>query len=136
MRAYRSWLAVLWVGTLLGLPPDGLAQEKYPARPIRVIVPLAPGGAIDVLARALGRELEERVGVGFVVENRAGANTIVAANACKAAQPDGYTVCLLTRSTISINPELYRRLSYDPLRDFEPITNVFFRQQIGVLNRA
>src|ERR1700682_2734006 len=98
MRACRSWLAAICVGTLLGLPPNGWAQGKYPARPIRVIVPLAPGGAIDVLARALGREFEERLGVGFVVENRAGANTIVAANACKAAAPDGYTICLLTRS--------------------------------------
>ena len=71
----------------------------------------------------------------MVVENRAGANTIIAANACKGAAPDGYTFCLLTRSTVSINPELYKKLSYDPLKDFEPITNAFFGQQIVILNK-
>jgi len=75
--------------------------------PGRVIVPLSPGGAIDVFARALGKEFEARTGASVVVENKAGANTIIAANACKSAAPDGYTFCLLTRSTVSINPEIY-----------------------------
>ena len=97
-----------------------LAQAKYPSRPVRIIVPLPPGGAIDVFVRALGKEFETRTGGSVVVENRAGANTIIAANACKSAAPDGYTFCLLTRSTVSINPEIYRKLSYDPLKDFEP----------------
>jgi tripartite-type tricarboxylate transporter receptor subunit TctC len=112
-----------------------LAQEKYPSRPLKIIVPLAPGGAIDVFVRALGKEFETRTGGSVVVENRAGANTIIAANACKGAAPDGYTICLLTRSTVSINPELYKKLSYDPLKDFEPITNAFFGQQIVILNK-
>src|SRR5690348_9810091 len=75
--------------------PEALAQSKYPARPIRFIVPLPPGGAIDVFVRAMGRELEARTGVNVLVENRAGGNTILAANACKSATPDGYTFCLL-----------------------------------------
>ena len=84
---------------------------------------------------ALGKEFETRTGASVVVENRAGANTILAANACKTAAPDGYTFCLLTRSTVSINPEIYRKLSYDPLKDFEPVTNGFFGQQIVILNK-
>jgi len=132
----RLSFAVACIGAILCLlNPAAFAQEKYPSRPVRIIVPLPPGGAIDVFARALGREFEARTGASFVVENRAGANTILAANACKNAAPDGYTFCLLTRSTISINPEIYRKLSYDPLKDFEPVTNAFFGQQIIILNK-
>jgi len=112
-----------------------IAEDAYPSRPIRFIVPLQAGGAIDVFVRALSRELEIRKSFKTIVENRAGANTILAANACKSAAPDGYTFCLLTRSTVSINPEIYRKLSYDPLKDFEPVTNAFFGQQIVILNK-
>jgi tripartite-type tricarboxylate transporter receptor subunit TctC len=112
-----------------------IAEDAYPSRPIRFIVPLPAGGAIDVFVRALSRELEIRKGFKTIVENRAGANTILAANACKSAAPDGYTFCLLTRSTVSINPEIYRKLSYDPLKDFAPVTNAFFGQQIVILNK-
>ena len=130
------------IGSLLGFGAvlcawnaPALAQEKYPSRPLKIIVPLQAGGAIDVFVRALAKEFENRTGGSVVVENRAGANTIIAANACKSAAPDGYTICLLTRSTVSINPELYKKLSYDPLKDFEPITNAFFGQQIVILNK-
>ena len=103
-----------------------LGQTGYPSGPIRVIIPLAPGGAIDVMVRALGKAFEQRNSHGFVVESRAGANTIIAANACKSAAPDGSTICLLSRSSVSINPALYKNLSYDPIKDFEPITNLAF----------
>jgi tripartite-type tricarboxylate transporter receptor subunit TctC len=133
------WLIAAGLGAFLGalccMASAAVAQGKYPSRPIRVIVPLPPGGAIDVFVRALGKEFETRNGVSVVVENRAGANTIIAANACKSAAPDGYTFCLLTRSTVSINPEIYRKLSYEPLKDFEVVTNGFFGQQIVILNK-
>jgi tripartite-type tricarboxylate transporter receptor subunit TctC len=115
--------------------PAAFSQAKYPSRPVKIIVPLSPGGAIDVFVRAVGKEFEARTGASVVVENRAGANTIIAANVCKGAAPDGYTFCLLTRSTVSINPEIYRKLSYDPLVDFEAVTNGFFGQQIVILNK-
>jgi tripartite-type tricarboxylate transporter receptor subunit TctC len=128
--------AALSLGAALSVPGIvALAQEKYPSRPLKIIVPLPAGGAIDVFVRSLGKEFEQRTGGTVVVENRAGANTIIAANACKGAQADGYTICLLTRSTVSINPELYKKLSYDPLADFDPITNAFFGQQIVILNK-
>jgi tripartite-type tricarboxylate transporter receptor subunit TctC len=114
----------------------GFAQAPYPSGPIRVIIPLAPGGAIDVMVRALGKAFEQRTGHPFVVESRAGANTIIAANACKAAAPDGNTICLFSRSTVSINPTLYRNLSYDPLKDFEPITNLAFAHQVLIMSKS
>jgi tripartite-type tricarboxylate transporter receptor subunit TctC len=124
------------LGALLCLiAPDARAQANYPSRPIRFIVPLPPGGAIDVFVRAVGRELEARTGASVVVENRAGGNTILAANACKSAAPDGYTFCLLTRSTVSVNPAIYRKLSYEPLKDFLPVTNGFFGAQLVILNK-
>ena len=113
----------------------GLAQSNYPSGPVRAIIPLAPGGAIDVMVRAIGKAFEQRNGHGFVVESRPGANTIIAANACKAAAPDGGTICLLSRSSVSLNPALYKNLSYDPLKDFEPITNLAFARQVLILNK-
>ena len=133
LRRLPIWLAC--IAALCSLPATAVfAQAKYPSRPVRIIVPLPPGGAIDTFVRAMGREFEARTGAPVVVETRAGANTILAANACKIAAPDGYTFCLLTRSTVSINPEIYRKLSYDPLKDFAPVTNGFFGQQIVILN--
>ncbi len=132
----RLTFALACIGAMLCSSGSvALAQGKYPSRPVKIIVPLPPGGAIDVFVRALGKEFETRTGASVVVENRAGANTIIAANACKSAAPDGYTFCLLTRSTVSINPEVYRKLSYDPLKDFEAVTNGFFGQQIVILNK-
>jgi tripartite-type tricarboxylate transporter receptor subunit TctC len=136
MSLRRLSLTLACLGALLGTGSfEALAQAKYPSRPIHVIVPLPAGGAIDVFVRAVGRELEARIGAPIVVENRAGANTIIAANACKSAAPDGYTFCLLTRSTVSVNPEIYRKLSYDPLKDFAPVTNGFFGAQLVILNK-
>jgi tripartite-type tricarboxylate transporter receptor subunit TctC len=136
MSSRRFLVTFACLGALLGMmAPDALAQSAYPSRPIRFIVPLPPGGAIDVFVRGVGRELEARSGASVIVENRAGGNTILAANACKSAAPDGYSFCLLTRSTVSVNPEIYRKLSYDPLKDFAPVTNGFFGLQIVILNK-
>jgi tripartite-type tricarboxylate transporter receptor subunit TctC len=127
---------VMLAGVLSLIAGAGLSQVRYPSAPIRLIIPLAPGGAIDVMARALGRAFEQRNGYGFVVESRAGANTIIAANACKAATPDGSTICLFSRSTVSINPTLYKNLSYDPIKDFEPITNLAFAHQVLIMHKS
>jgi len=133
----RKSLGIAAVAVIAALAAGtGLAQTPYPSGPIRVIIPLAPGGAIDVMVRALGKAFEQRTGHPFVVESRAGANTIIAANACKAAAPDGNTICLFSRSTVSINPTLYRNLSYDPLKDFEPITNLAFAHQVLIMSKS
>ncbi len=119
---------------LLGASGPALAQGASLSGPIKVIIPLPPGGAIDVMVRSIGRAFEQRNGTSLIIESRPGANTIIAANACKAAAPDGRTICLLSSSTVSINPSLYRHLSYDPVKDFDPITNVAFADQVLILN--
>ena len=109
------------------------AQQKYPTRPITMIVALPAGGIVDVLARKIGKALEPK-GYTFVVENKAGANTQIAANACKNATPDGYTICLVTSTTMTLNPVLYKTLTYDPMKDFVPLTNIAFVEHMMILN--
>ncbi len=122
--------------SLTMIPTNAAAEDKYPSQPLQIIVPLPPGGALDVFVRGLGKEFTARTGAPVVVINRPGANTMVAASACKNSLPDGYHICFLTRSTISINPIFYKSLSYAPLKDFEPIVNAFFGQQILILNKS
>jgi tripartite-type tricarboxylate transporter receptor subunit TctC len=99
------------------------ACQTYPAKTIRVVVPLAAGGPGDLFARAIGQKLSEIVGQPVVIDNRPGANTNLGNEAVAKAAPDGYTL-LATASTLTINPSLYAHLSYDPIKDFAPITLV------------
>ena len=98
--------------------------QTYPSRPIRLIVPIAVGSVTDVIMRAAVPELMSGLAP-IVVENRGGASGIPGAQACAQAQPDGYTLCLVYHSTMSINPLIFDHLPYDPDRDFVPITNLF-----------
>lgn len=102
------------------------AQQAYPHKPIRLIVPIAPGSVTDVIARAASRELAPRLGQTLVVDNRAGGTGIIGAELCARAAPDGYTICNIYTATTSINPHVMRKLPYDPVRDFKPITNLYF----------
>jgi tripartite-type tricarboxylate transporter receptor subunit TctC len=99
------------------------AEPAYPQRPIRVVVPFGPGGSPDVLARALGIQLEAQLGKNFIIDNRAGANGIIGAEIVAKAAPDGYTV-MHTPPGFIINSLLYKNLSYDVNRDYVPVTNV------------
>src|SRR5262249_10840363 len=98
--------------------------QNYPARPIRLIVPIAVGSVTDVIMRAAAPELGTHLSP-IVVENKGGASGIPGAQSCAQAQPDGYTICLVYHSTMSINPLIFDHLPYDPDRDFVPITNLF-----------
>ena len=129
-----NWLAAS-AGALVLMASAASAQD-FPSKPVRVIVPFPPGGPTDVLARALGEGFRERTGQALVVDNKPGGGTAIGATACKNADPDGYTFCLLTASTISLNPFLYTNLSYDPPKDLAPITNVVFTQQVMILHRS
>ncbi|MCC6775073.1 MAG: tripartite tricarboxylate transporter substrate binding protein [Hyphomicrobiales bacterium] len=128
----RAWL----IATACALVAGIAAAQDFPARPVKVIVPFAPGGPVDVLARALGEGFRERTGQPLVVDNKPGGGTAIGANACKSAERDGYAFCLLTASTISLNPFLYANLSYDPQKDLEPLTNVVFTQQVMIVHRS
>ncbi len=115
-------IAVAALALLAFLPPA--EGQPYPARPITLIVPFAPGGPADVLGRVIGQKLGEELGQQVVVDNRSGANTIVGAQAVARAKPDGYTLLLAIDGTLVMNPFLYAKLAYDPFKDFEPITLV------------
>lgn len=95
----------------------------YPDRPIRLIVPAAPGGAIDVVGRIIGLKLTEVLGQNVVIDNRAGANNIIGTEIAARSLPDGYTL-LTTAGAHTINPAVYRKLPYDAIRDFAPISHI------------
>jgi tripartite-type tricarboxylate transporter receptor subunit TctC len=107
----------------LTLAPAALAQN-YPSRQIRLIVPFAAGGPADLLARVIAQEMSNDLGQQVFVDNRPGANTIIGAEVVAKAEPDGYTLLMAIDGTLVMNPFLYRKLSYDPFKDFSPITLV------------
>ena len=96
------------------------AADGYPARPIRMIVPVSPGATTDTLARAVGAKVSESVGQQVVIDNRAGASGVIGTDLVSRAAPDGYTILVIT-STHTINPSLQKNLPFDPVRDFTPI---------------
>jgi len=110
------------------------AAQSWPAKPVRIVVAYPPGGGIDVLGRQLAEKLTAAWAQPVVVENRPGANTIVAADAVAKSAPDGYNVLLTTDATFSINPHLYAKLPYDTLHDFIPVTMLVLLQQLLVAN--
>src|SRR3954451_8071664 len=95
-------------------------SAAYPDRPIRLVVPVAPGGAVDVVGRILAQKFSTMLGQNFVVDNRAGANYIIGTEIVAHSVPDGYTL-LATAGAHTINPAVYKKLPYDTLRDFTPI---------------
>ena len=110
--------------------------QPYPTKPIRIVVPYPAGGGIDVLSRLLGARLAQRFNQTVVIDNKPGAGTIVAAESVARATPDGYTLMVTTDATISINPHLYAKLPYDPVKDFAPITQLVFLNQLLVAHAA
>src|SRR4051812_16948635 len=99
--------------------PAAVSQnELYPNKPIKLIVPTAPGGATDLTARTIAQKMSELIGQPVVVENRAGANNIIGAEAVSKSVADSYTILIVPRETMGINPSLYTSLSYDPLKSF------------------
>ncbi|MBP0495924.1 Bug family tripartite tricarboxylate transporter substrate binding protein [Pararoseomonas indoligenes] len=123
MMQRRHFGAALLAG--LAAPRLAPAQEAWPARPVRIVAPFAPGGAPDVAIRLALPRLTERLGQPFVVENRPGGNGTIAAEAVARAAPDGYTLLLATNSVVAINPALFGpRLAYQPEKDFVPIARL------------
>ncbi|HEV7392288.1 MAG TPA: tripartite tricarboxylate transporter substrate binding protein [Burkholderiales bacterium] len=102
--------------------PAALAQSGYPTRPIRIIVPTSPPGGADVVARSIAQPLSERLGQQVIVDNRAGASTMLGGEIAARAAPDGYTL-VMGISTLAINPATFKKVPYDALRDFAPITH-------------
>jgi tripartite-type tricarboxylate transporter receptor subunit TctC len=110
------------------------AFAQYPDRPVRFVVPFAPGGATDLLARTIGEKLSASMGQPFVVENRPGAATQIAAQFVAKAPADGYTLLMATSTTLAINKSLYSKLPYDPEKDFAPLSLVIQHPFVLVVN--
>lgn len=96
------------------------AQPSYPSRPVRLVVPFAPGGTNDILGRIVAEKFSEKLGQAFVADNRGGANTVVGSEIVARATPDGHTL-LIVSASIAVNPSLVRKLPYDTERDFAPV---------------
>jgi len=119
MQALRFLGALLCTACLaLG----AAAQDAYPSKPIRIIVPFPPGGGSDLVARTVAARLGERWKVPVTVDNKPGGNTIIAAEAAAKAAPDGYTLFVAIDSTLAMNQSLYSKLPYDPVKSFTPVT--------------
>ncbi|MBC7598571.1 MAG: tripartite tricarboxylate transporter substrate binding protein [Polaromonas sp.] len=134
-RSATLVLSMFWVGLMAGA--DAVAQPStsaYPGRPMRIVVPYPPGGGIDTMSRIIGERLGQRLGQPVVVDNRAGAGTIVAAESVARATPDGYTLMITTDATISVNQHLYAKLPYDPVKDFIPVTQLVVLNQLLLAN--
>jgi len=107
---------------------------QYPLRPIKLIVPIPPGGAPDISARIIGQRLSELFGQAVVVENRPGSNGNIAMDLVAKSTPDGYTLALLADSMIAINPHLYKEMQTDPLKDLAPVASVVSNQWVLSVN--
>lgn len=108
--------------------------QQYPSKPIRMIVPFAPGGPNDIIGRTVGQKLTETWGQSIVVENRGGAGGTIGVDAGAKSPPDGYTLIMGGSSNLAVAPSLYAKLPYDPLRDLAPISNVAFVPYVVTVN--
>jgi tripartite-type tricarboxylate transporter receptor subunit TctC len=106
---------------VLAAAPSSFAQS-YPNKPVRLIVPYPAGGGTDFFARTVGAKLQEQMGQTVIVENKPGAATIIGAEAVAKSPPDGYTVLVADSTTLAVNPSLYKKLPYDAVKDFAPVT--------------
>ena len=107
--------------TLAGLTAD-LPAQSYPVKPLRLVVPFTPGGSTDILARLVGQKLGEAFGQQVIIDNRPGAGGNIGVELVARAAPDGYTLVMGHIGTFGVNPTLYPKLPYDPIKDFQPIT--------------
>ncbi len=121
-----AWSVVLSVSPVLA--------QSYPEKPIRVIIPFAAGAGSDITARLVANDMQQRLGTTLVVDNRPGANGMLAAETVARAAPDGYTLFFTTVSTQAANPSLYKKLPYDPIRDFTPVGRISLSQHVLVVH--
>ena len=118
------------------VPITPAPAQDYPAKPIRVITATSAGGTSDIFIRVLGEELQKRWGQPLIVDNRPGGSMNIGARACAEAPNDGYAICILPVEPLAYNQFLYKKIPFDPDKDFEPITNPFFNTQVLVVATA
>ena len=132
MKRWIGWTAVL----ALMLATAGASAQGYPTKPIRLVVPYPAGGPLDIMARAIGQKLTEAWKQPVVVDNRAGAGGNIGADFVAKSAPDGYTLLMGAVATHAINPSLYSKIPYDPVKDFAPVALVAQVPNILVVNPA
>jgi len=118
---FRRFIHRIAVGSLLGLLATIASAQPWPAKPIKVVVNFPPGGAADQIARVIGQPLSEALGQPVVIENRAGANGNLGGEAVAKSAPDGYTLLMSSGGMVSVNPHIYARMSFDPIKDLTPV---------------
>ena len=134
-RPTRRFLLASAAAVLVGTTPlSVLAQAAWPTKPVKIVVPFPPGGTTDILARVVANELGKAFGQPFVVDNRAGAGGNIGADIVAKAAPDGYTLLMGTVGTHGINKALYSKMSFDPVKDFAPVTLVAGVPNVMVMN--
>lgn len=122
--AHRRFCAPLALAAATLLACAGAAAQGYPSRPITLVVPFPPGALTDLLGRAMGQKLSDSLKVPVLIDNKAGAGTLIAADAVAKAAPDGHTLMVATSTTMGISPALYRNPAADPMRDLVPVAQV------------
>jgi tripartite-type tricarboxylate transporter receptor subunit TctC len=135
LKCLRSLiLSLAHLVLIASLPATAWSQAAWPNKPVKIVVPFAPGGTTDILARAIAPELGKAFGQSFLVENKGGAGGNIGAEIVARAAPDGYTLLMGTVGTHGINKSLYAKLPYDPQKDFAPITLVAGVPNVMVMN--
>ena len=132
MFKHRSVVRALAVAACLAAPLQGFAQA-YPSKLVTFIVPFPPGGVTDPVARMVGQKMAESVKQSVIVENKPGASGIIASEFVKRAPPDGYTVLMGFTGSHAVNPSLYSKLPYDPVKDFQPVTVLISTKHVLVV---
>ncbi|WP_151637662.1 tripartite tricarboxylate transporter substrate binding protein [Noviherbaspirillum aerium] len=118
---------------VLGAAFGALAADAYPSKPIKWVVPFTPGGAMDTMARTLGEKMSQSMKQPIIIENRPGAGGVVGSSAVAKSEPDGYTMMIVSIGH-AVNPSLYAKLAYDPVKDFEPVSLVGIVPNVLVVN--
>ncbi len=136
MRRRRAWVMACIAGLTASAAPSGMAQDSYPSRPVRFVVPYPPGGSSDVLARVLAQKLTESLGRQVIIENRPGAAGNIGHEIVAKSAGDGYMLLLTTKSQMVNNPYMYRRLPFDPLTDFSLVTMIAHAGHVLVVHPA
>jgi tripartite-type tricarboxylate transporter receptor subunit TctC len=123
-----------FAGLILTIAATTAGAQAFPSKPVRLIVPYPAGGLTDVLARGLGAEIVKVWGQSLIIENRPGASQMIGAEALAKSAPDGYTLGMMDKTPLAVNPFLFSKLSYDPQKDFAPVINMVQTSQVLVAN--
>ena len=125
MRSFWKQGALIGAAlTAAMLAAPAISQDRYPSKPIRLVVPFPAGGSTDIIGRLVAQKLSERLGQQVIVDNRGGAGGTIGTDNAAKSPADGYTLLLSTTSTLAVAPAAYAKLPYDPVRDFVPVSLV------------